>query len=174
MVGGVSFANERFTDLDFADDAVIFAETESDLAAFLDALGQEAESLGLRISWAKTKIVRFARDTVDQACSVAAGTGELVEVVDVFPYLGARISSEGTSLKEIDRRLGLGWGVMFSLGDRIWRSRYLSRRTKVGVFRQLVLPVLLYGCEAWTLTSSLRSRLDSVGTRTGSPKKTLG
>ncbi len=53
-IGGVSCANERFTDLDFA-------ETESDLAAFLDALGQEAESLGLRISWAKTKIIRFAK-----------------------------------------------------------------------------------------------------------------
>ncbi|MEL6725850.1 MAG: reverse transcriptase domain-containing protein, partial [Pseudomonadota bacterium] len=109
-IGGVSFANERFTDLDFADDAVIFAETESDLAAFLDALGQEAESLGLRISWAKTKIIRFARDTVDRACSVAAGTGELVEVVDVFPYLGALVASDGTSQKEVDRRLGSGWG----------------------------------------------------------------
>ncbi len=61
---------------------------------------------------------------------------------------------------------------MFSLGDRIWRSRYLSRRFKIGVFRQLVLPVLLYGCEAWTLTSSLRSRLDSFGT--GSLRKILG
>ena len=171
-IGGVSFANERFTDLDFADDAVIFAETESGLAAFLGALGQEAESLGLRVSWAKTKIMRFARDTVDQPCSVAAGTGELVEVVDVFPYLGARVTPDGTSLREVDRRLGLGWGVMFSLGDRIWRSRYLSRRIKVGVFRQLVLPVLLYGCEAWTLTSSLRSRLDSFGT--GSLRKILG
>merc|ERR1712002_185252 len=75
-IGGVSFADERFTDLDFKDDAVIFAETESGLAAFLGVLGQEAESLGLRISWAKTKIMRFARDTVDQSCSVAAGTGQ--------------------------------------------------------------------------------------------------
>ena len=50
-IGGVSFANERFTDLDFADDAVIFAETKSGLAAFLGALGQEAESLGLLEYW---------------------------------------------------------------------------------------------------------------------------
>ncbi len=79
---------------------------------------------------------------------MAAGTGELVEIVDVFPYLGALVASDGTSQKEVDRRLGSGWGVMYSLGDRIWRSRYLSRRIKIGVFRQLVLPVLLYSCEA--------------------------
>ncbi len=108
----MSFANERFTELDFAGDAVNFAETESDLAAFLDVLGQEAESLGLRISWAKTKIVRFTRDTVDRACSVAASTGELVEVVDVFPYPGALVASDGTSQKAVDRRLGSRWGVV--------------------------------------------------------------
>ncbi len=81
---GVSFANKRFRDLDFADDAVISAETKSDLAAFLDALEKEAESLGLQKSRAKTKIIRLARDTVEGACSVAAGTGKLFEVVDIF------------------------------------------------------------------------------------------
>ena len=50
------------------------------------------------------------------------------------------------------------------LGQRVWHLKYLSRRTKVEVFKRLVLPVLLYGCEAWTLTDDLKRRLDSFGT----------
>ena len=89
--------------------------------------------------------------------------GNLVDVVEVFPYLGSRVTSDGSSLIEIDRRLGVAWGVVGSL-KRVWRSRYLSRRTKVEVFKRLVLPSLLYGCETWTLTAKLRARLDSFGT----------
>ena len=65
---------------------------------------------------------------------------------------------------EVGRRLGLAWGMMNSLKKTVWRSRYLSIGTKVRVFRSLVLPVLLYGCEAWTLKDRLASRLDSFAT----------
>uniref|UniRef100_A0A8C4QSW8 Myosin VIb n=1 Tax=Eptatretus burgeri TaxID=7764 RepID=A0A8C4QSW8_EPTBU len=57
---------------------------------------------------------------------------------------------------EVNRRLGRAWGVMDSLDNGVWRCRYLCGRTKVRVFRSLVLPVLLYGCETWTLTKYLR------------------
>ena len=55
-------------------------------------------------------------------------------------------------------------GAMSQLGQRVWRSKYLSRGIKVDVFKRLVLPVLLYGCETWTLTDVLKRRLDSFGT----------
>ena len=161
---GVSFGNERFTDLDFADDAVIFAETMGELTVFLDALARESEGLGLRVSWAKTKIQQFLH-TVDQLCSAAHCGEEEVEVVTVFPYLGSRISSDGSVSAEVDRRIGLAWGAMSSIGEKVWASRHLSRRTKVEVFKRLVLPVLLYGCETWTLTSTMRARLDAFGTK---------
>ena len=160
---GASIGEVGFTDLDFADDAVIFAETMQDLVLFLEALSQEAESLGLRVSWMKTKIQHFVQ-AVDQVCSTVACCGEQVQVVNSFPYLGSRVSFDGKSDEEINRRLGLAWGVMSSLGVRVWRSRHLSRRTKVEVFKRLVLPVLLYGCETWTLTKKLRARLDAFGT----------
>ena len=159
---GASFGNEVFTDLDFADDAVIFAETLDSLVLFLEALSKESKHLGLQVSWIKTKIQRFIQ-TVDQACEKVMCCGNSVDVVEVFPYLGSRVTSDGSSLIEIDRRLGVAWGVVGSL-KRVWRSRYLSRRTKVEVFKRLVLPSLLYGCESWTLTAKLRARLDSFGT----------
>ena len=86
----VSFGNERFTDLDFADDAVIFAKTVEVLVAFLDVLSKESESLGLRVSW-----VNFIQ-TVSQVSSVSC-CGEEADVLDVFPYLGSQIISRSGS-----------------------------------------------------------------------------
>ena len=66
---------------------------------------------------------------------------------------------------EVNRPLGWAWGVMDSLDHGVWCCRYLCGRTKVRVFRSLVLPVLLSGCETWTLTKDLRPKLNSFGTR---------
>ena len=66
---------------------------------------------------------------------------------------------------EVNRHFFQAWGVMDSLDHGVWHGRSLYRRTKVRVFRYLVLPVLLHGCETWTLTMDLRRRLNSFGTR---------
>ena len=73
---GASFGNERFTDLDFADDGVILAETVEILVASLDVLSRESEILGLRVSWMKTKIQKFIQ-AVDQVSSVSCCGEEL-------------------------------------------------------------------------------------------------
>ena len=77
-----------------------------------------------------TKIQRFIQ-TVDQVGTTVACCGEKVQLVDSFPYLGSRVSSDGKSEKDITRSLGFARGKMSSLGVRVWRSRHLSRRTKV-------------------------------------------
>ena len=91
--------------------------------------------------------------------------GKDVEVTERFTYLGSDIHVSAGCEPEVNRRLGRAWGVMDSLDHGVWHCRYLCRRTKVRVFRSLVLPVLLYGCETWTLTRDLRQRLNSFGTR---------
>ena len=100
---GASFGGEKFTDLDFADGAVIFAETMEVLVASLDVMSRESESLGFRVSWVKTKIQNFIQ-TVDQASSVSC-CGEEVDIVDVFP---CQITPDGKSERKINRRAGLG------------------------------------------------------------------
>ena len=126
---GASLGDERFTDLDFAEDAVVFAETIQELTGFLQALSWESGRLGQRISWMKTMIQQFIH-TVDQVCSVVSCGEEEVEVVSVFPYLSSQISDNGSIKVEIEHRLGLNWGAMSSLGDRIWSSKYLSRSSR--------------------------------------------
>ena len=69
------------------------------------------------------------------------------------------------SLLAVSQRSIDVWGVMNSLDNGVWRCQCLCRRTKVRVFRSLVLPVLLYGCETWILTRDLRRRINSFGTR---------
>lgn len=106
-----SFGEEGFTDLNFVDDAVIFADIMEGLIQFLEALNEESGHLRLRINWMNPKIQHFIQ-TVDQACDRVICCGNNVDVVEVFPYLCSQITSDGSVLKEIDRRLGVAGRVM--------------------------------------------------------------
>ena len=161
---GTSVGNFKVTDLDFADDAVIFAETLDVLVLALEALSEESKPLGLAVSWVKTKAQDFGNLLGRDTQSVHA-CGEDIEILESFTYLGSAVHNTGGSGGEVHRRLGLAYGVMGSLNRSIWRCRYLGRRTKIRVFKTLVLPVLLYGCETWTLTGDLKRRINSFGTK---------
>ena len=161
---GASFGNVKISDLDFTDDTVIFVETLDILLGALEMLNEESEPLGLWVSWVKTKIQAF-NDILDDAVLSVPVSGEDVEVVERFTYLGSDIHVSAGCESEVNRRLGWAWGVMASLDHGVWHYQYLCRMTKVRVFRSLVLPVLFYRCENWTLTRDLRWRLNSFGTR---------
>ena len=107
------------------------------------------------MSWVKTKIQAF-NDILDAAILSVPVCTEDVEVTVRFTYLGSDIHVSAGCESEVNRRLGRTWEVMDSLDHGVWCCRYLCRRTKVRVFRSLVLPVLLYGWETWTLTKDLR------------------
>ena len=94
-----------------------------------------------------------------------------VDAIEVFPYLGILITLNGSSDRDVHRRLSLVWDVMSALGRRMWRTKHLSQETKVEIYQRLVLPVLLC-CKTWALTASLKSWLDSF--RTYSLRWTLG
>ena len=164
---GISLGEDKITDLDFADDVVIFAETLEVLVHTLDTLSLESEPLGLKVSWTKTKIQEFVAlldGNIDLPPPVTV-QGEHVHFVDSFVYLGSAIGSGGRSFLEINRRLGIASSVMNSLNRSVWRCRYLCRRTKIRLFRALVLPVLLYGSETWSIGARERGRLNSFSTR---------
>ena len=151
-------------DLDFADDSFIFAETLYILMRILEALNEESEPLGFRVFWVKTKIQAF-NDIVDAAILSVLVCGDDVEITERFTYLGSDIHVSAGCEPEVNRRLGRDWGVMDSLDHGVWCCRDLCRRMKVCVFSSLVLPVLLYGSETWTLTRDLRQRPNYFGTR---------
>ena len=137
------FGNVKISDVDFADDAVIFAETLDILWGALEMLNEESEPLGLRVSWVKTKIQAF-NDILDAAILSVTVCGEDVEVTEIFTYSGSDIHVSAGCEPEVNRRLVRVWGVMESLHHVVWHCRYLCGRTKVRVFGSLVLPVLLW------------------------------
>ncbi|KAG0728144.1 Retrovirus-related Pol polyprotein from type-1 retrotransposable element R2 [Chionoecetes opilio] len=159
---GASVGNTKITDLVFADDAVIFAESLEVLVMALEALHEEAKPLGLEVSWLKTKVQVFG-DLLDEAVQSVHACGEDIEILESFTYLGSAIHNDGGSRQEALRRIGIAHGVMDSLSGSIWRCQYLCRRTKIRIFKSLVIPVLLYGCETWTLNSDLKRRINAFG-----------
>ncbi|KAG0726800.1 DNA-directed RNA polymerases I, II, and III subunit RPABC2 [Chionoecetes opilio] len=161
---GASVGNTKITDLVFADDAVIFAESLEVLVMALEALHEEAKPLGLEVSWLKTKVQVFG-DLLDEAVQSVHACGEDIEILESFTYLGSTVHNDGGSRQEVLRRIGIAHGVMDSLSGSIWRCRYLCRRTKIRIFKSLVIPVLLYGCETWTLNSDLKRRINAFGLR---------
>ena len=101
----------KISDLDFADDAVIFAETLDILLGALKVLIEESKPLGLRVSWVKTKIQAF-NDSLDATILSVPVFGEDVEVTERFTYLGSDIRVSAGCESEVNRHLGLALGVM--------------------------------------------------------------
>ena len=126
---GASFRNVKISDLDFADDAVIFAETLDILLGALEVLNEESEPLGLWVSGVKTKIQAF-NDILDAAILSVPVCGEDVEVKERFTFLGSDIHVSAGCEPEVNICLGRAWGVMDSLDHGVWHCQYLCRRTK--------------------------------------------
>ena len=85
--------------------------------------------------------------------------GEIVETVSDFTFLGSKITTDGDCSHEIKRRLLLGRKVMTNL-DRIFKSRDITLQTKVRLVKAMVFPVVMYGCESWTVKKVERQRTD--------------
>ena len=121
---GASFGNVKISDLDFTNDAVIFAETLDILFRALEVLNEESEKLGLQASEIYTKIQGFI-DILDAAIMSAPVCGEYAEVSERFTYLDSDIHVSVGCEPEVNRRLGQAWGVMDSLDHRVWRCCFL-------------------------------------------------
>ena len=144
MVPGIQLGPYHLTDLEYADDAAIFATYQNDISAALAIFDAEACKLGLRTSWAKTKIMKFGDVPSPPSLHIC---NSYVEFVDKFNYLGSIITNTGDLQPDINRRIGLATGV--------WRHSSISLETKLRVYQASVLAGLLYGSECWPLSTSL-------------------
>ena len=120
------------------------AESEEELKSLLMKLKEESENVGLKLNIQKTKIMASRPITSWQI------DGETVETVADFIFLGSKITATGDCSHEIKRRLLLGREVMTNL-DSILKSRDITLPTKVHLVKAMVCPVVMYGCESWTI-----------------------
>ena len=136
----------------YADDTTLMAESE-ELKSLLMKVKEESEKVGLKLNIQKTKIMASSPITSWQI------DGETVETVADFILGGSKITADGDCSHEIKRRLLLGRKVMTNL-DSIFKSRDITLSTKVHLVEAMVFPVVMYGCESWTVKKAECRRID--------------
>ena len=132
------------------------AESEEELKSLLMKLKVESEKVGLKLNIQKTKIMASGPITSGEI------DGETVETVSDFIFLGSKITAHGDCSHEIKRHLLLERRVMTNL-DSILKSRDITLPTKVHLVKAMVFPVVMYGCESWTVKKAERLRIDAFG-----------
>ena len=140
---GIKIAQRNINNLRYADDTTLVAESEQ-LESLLMKVKEESEKVGLKLNIQKTKIMASGPITSWQ---IDGGT---VETVAYFILLGSKITADGDFCHEIKRCLLLGRKVMTNL-DNILKSRDITLPTKVCLVKPMVFPVVMYGCESWTI-----------------------
>ena len=138
-------------ELQYADDAAAPASSEENLQSTVDAFVNAYELFGLRVSIKKTKVLAQVPPNYPNPPLNVRIHGELVEQVNRFTYLGS-VLDDGASLEhDLENRIKAAYSAFGRLGRRVFYNHELTTRTKLMVYRAVVLPTLLYGSESWTL-----------------------
>ena len=151
---GIMIAGRNINNLRYADDTTLMAESEEELKCLLMKVKEESEKLGLKLNIQKTKIMASSPIISWQIDE------EIVETVADFIYGGSKITAEGDCSHEIKRRLLLGRKVMTNL-ESIFKSRDITLPTKVHLVKAMVFPVVMYGCESWTIKKAEHRGIDA-------------
>ena len=150
---GIKIAGRNINNLRYADDTILMAESKEP-KSLLMKLKEESEKVGLKVNIQKTKIMASGPITSWQI------DGETMGTVGDFIFLSFKVTADGDCSHEIKRRLLLGRKAMTNL-DSILRSRDITLSTKVHLVKAMVFPVVMYGCESWTIKKAKRQRIDA-------------
>ena len=141
---GIKIAGRNINNLRYADHSTLMAESEEELKSLLMKVKEESEKVWLKFNIQKTKIMASGPIISWEI------DGETVETVSDFIFLGSKITPDGECSHEIKRCLFLRSKVMTNL-DSILKTRDITLSTKVSLVKAMVFPVIMYGCESWTI-----------------------
>ena len=148
---GIKIAGRNLNNLRYTDNTTLMAESEEELKSLLMKVKEESEKVGLKFNIQKTKIMASGPITSWQIGG---------ETVADFILLGSKITADGDCSHEIKRHLLFGSKVMTNL-DSILKSRHITLSTKVHLVKAMVFPVVMYGCESWTINKAERQTIDA-------------
>ena len=148
---GIKIVARNISNLRYADDTTLMAESEEELKSLLMKVKEESEKVGLKLNIQKTKIMASGPITSWEI------DGETVETVSDFIFWGSKITADSDCSHEIKRCLLLGREVMTNL-DSIFKSRDITLPTKFRLVKAIVFPVVMYGCESWTVKKAERRK----------------
>ena len=141
---GIKIARRNINNLKYADDTTLLAKSEEELKSLLMKVKEGSEKVSLKLNIQKTKIMASGPITSWER------DGETVETVADFSFGGSKVTSDGDCSHEIQRPLLLGRKAMTNL-DSIFKSRDITLPTKFHLVKVMVFPVVMYGCESWTV-----------------------
>ena len=159
IVGGRNINNIRY-----ADDTVLIADSEEKLQKLLTKLSKVSEEKGLSINLSKTKILVASKKDDPPRCNITLNrnkTTSKIKQVNEFEYLGSLITSDGRSEKEIKRRIGIA-KTSFNNMKSILTNRKLHVATRKRLIKTYIWSKMLYGCESWTISNSMKKRLEAA------------
>ena len=151
---GIKITRRNINNLRYADDITLMAESEEELKRLLMKVKVESGKVGLKLNIQKTKIMAYGPIASWQI------DGETMETVRDFIFLGSKITTDGDCSHEMKRHLPLGWKAMTNL-DSILKSRDITLPTKVRPVKAMVFPVVMDGCESWTIKKAEHWRIDA-------------
>ena len=151
---GIKITGRNINNLRYANDATHMAESEEELKSLL-TVKEKSEKAGLKLNIRKTKIMASGPITSWQIA------GETVETVTDFIFRGSKIIADGDCSHEIKRYLFFGRKAMTNL-DSILKSRDITLPIKVCLVKAMVFPVVMYGCESWTVRKAKRQKIDAL------------
>ena len=148
---GIKIARRNINNLRYADNITLTAESEEELKSLLMKVKAESEKVGLKLNIQKTKIMA--------SCPLTSWQIDGETVAD-FIFLGSKITADDDCSLEMKRCLLLGRKVVTNL-DSMLKSRDITLPTKVRLIKAMVLPVVMYGCESWTVKKAESQRIDA-------------
>ena len=144
---GIKIAGRNINNLKYPDDTTLMAKSEEELKSLLMKVKEESGKVGLQLNIQKMKIMASGPITSWEI------DGETVVTVTDFIFLGSKITADGDCSHETERHLLLGRKVMTNL-DGILKSRDITLLTNVRIAKGTVFPLVVYGCESWTMTKA--------------------
>ena len=152
---GIKIAGRNINNLRYADDTTLMAESKEELKSLLMKVKEESEKAGLKLNIQKTKIMASSSIISWQI------DGETMETVKGFIFMGSKLTADGDCSHEIKRCLLLRRKAMINL-DSILKSRDFTLPTKILLVKDMVFPVVMCGCESWTIKKTECRRTDAL------------
>ena len=152
---GIQISGRNINSLRYADDTILMAESEEELKSLLMKVKEESEKAGLKLNIQKTKIMASNPIISWQT------DGETMKIVTDFIFLGSKITAEATAATKLQDAYSV------TNLDSILKSRDITLPTKVHLVKAMVFPVVMYGCESWTVKKAEHRKIDALNCGVG-------
>ncbi|GFN73966.1 retrovirus-related pol polyprotein from type-2 retrotransposable element r2dm [Plakobranchus ocellatus] len=158
---GIKVGGQNINNLRCADDTVLIAENKEDLQKLLNIVEEESRKKGLELNSKKTEVMVISCKQESPKCDIFINNKVKLKQTEKFKYLGTIISNDGKTNREISARTAQA-KINFQKMKTILTNKHISIKTRKRALQCYIEPVLMYGCEAWTISKQIQNKLKAT------------